>query len=328
MTFNFAPWAIDGARTEASLSRITASVSTGGRSGVASPLDLRVLPLSPNGNGVRISSGAAAVQNWYQSDPTETYIVSNPATHVVPSSDMPAPRPTTGYYLVCAVVGDPKFNQEDHPFMPSTPLPPEDAVTYEYVRVVIVPCTSTTTRFEDLGYNYPAYALARLEIPPNTTTITDSMIVDLRELIAPRSKRDVLVVQPTQGNIAGGTVLTQWTDALPIVRVPIWATHATVVLTISGALHMDPETQGAIRVRLGNHLMGPNTAYVFDDSTGASGGERVNLVTAVSGPVGPMAGAPQGIVLEALKDPAYAGYLQSYFGQTHIYDVQFDERIR
>lgn len=326
MTFNFAPWAVDGARTGASLARIAARASTGGRSGVVSPSDLQVVPLAVNGNGVRITSGNGVVLNWYQSDPDEAYVVSNPSTHTVLPADMPPAVPQTGYYLVCVVVGDPAFDQSEHPFMPSTPIAPEDAPDYEYVRIVIVPCTAGTTSFEQLGYNYPAYALARLEVPPNTTTITSPMIVDLRELAVPRSDHKTVMVQPSPDLALSATSFATWTNLTPSVQVPRWATHVDIVLHIAGALHLDPETQGSIRLRLGD-VIGPNTTYVFDDSTGASGGERVQLLAALSGRVDHLAGTTQSLYLEGFKDPTYTGYLTTYAGQTHIYDINFVERI-
>lgn len=326
MTFNFAPWAVDGARTGAALARILARAATGGRSGIVSPLDLRVLPLAVNGNGVRISSGNGVVLNHYLSDPDQSYVVSNPATHTMLPADMPPPVPQTSYYLVCVVVGDPEFDQTGHPFMPGTPLAPEDAADFEYVRPVIIPCAANTTSFEQLGYNFPAVALARLEIPPNTTTITAPMITDLRELVQPRSERKLITVQPSAGlNLTAGSY-AQWTDAVPYVFVPEWATHAEVLVHIAGALHMDPEVQGSIRVRLGG-LYGVTTTYVFDDSTGISGGERVNLITSASGPVGNMRGTNQPIVIEGYKDTSFAGFLGTFAGQTHVYDIQFTERL-
>lgn len=327
MTFNFAPWAVDGARTGAALARTATRASTGGRSGVVSPLDLRVLPLEVNGNGIRITSGSSVIVNGYQTDPDEAYVVSNPATHTVLPADMPAANPATSYYLVCVVVGDPFFDQSDHPYMPSTPLTQAEALDYEYVRVVIVPCSAGTTRFEDLGYNYPAYALARLEIPPNTTTITTSMIVDLRDLAQPRTSSEVLVGQPVAATNLSATAFATWTDYQPTIKVPHWATHASVVLHISGALHVDPEAQGAIRVALGGVLVGPSTSYAFDDSNSAGNAERVSLLAAASGRVDSVAGTSQTLVVQGYKDPTYLGYLSTYAGQTHVFDVRFYERI-
>lgn len=326
MTFNFAPWAIDGARTSAALARIQARAATGGRSGIVAPLDLRVLPLAVNGNGVRISSGNAVILNHYLNDPDESYVVSNPATHTVLPADMPAPVPQTAYYLVAVVIGDPAFDQTGHPFMPSTPLAPEDAPDFEYVRVVILPCSANTRSFAELGYNYPGYALARLEVPPNTTTITAPMIVDLRELVQPRSERVVLMGQPPAGQNVTSAAYAAWTSFQPSVQIPSWATHVQIVANIAGVLHMDPETQGSIRMVLGS-LVGADSTYVFDDSTGISGGERVNLLAATGGRVDSMAGTTQVLALQGFRDPAFSGYIGTYGGQTHVYDIQFLEKI-
>jgi len=224
VTFNFAPWAIDGARTAAGLARLAAYQGSGGRSGVIRPTDLKVTALSVPGNGLRIAAGGASILNGYLSNPDEVYVVSNPATHTVGSGSMPSAKPSVSYYLVCVVVGDPEFTQTGHPFMPSTPLDPVVALTYEYVRVVILPCTATQDSFEDLNKAYPGYALARLEVPANTTTITNAMITDLRELAQRRAERNVLAqtIFPFSGTQGATNAMgfQDWTGFKPSLAIP------------------------------------------------------------------------------------------------------------
>lgn len=179
MTFANIPLAVDGALTGASLLRkgLMASLKGGG---VARANDLRVTATVPNAQSLQISSGLAIIPNGYQgSSPDEVYVEANPNPHTITSSDMPSSSGSTTYWMVCLVVGDPAYDQTGHPFMPSD-FSGEDPNAFQYVRPVLLACSSLDTRFEDLGKPYPGLALARLQIPPSTTTITDAMITDLR----------------------------------------------------------------------------------------------------------------------------------------------------
>lgn len=240
MTFNFAPWAIDGARTAAGLARLASYAGGGGRSGVIRPGDLKVTALAVPGQGLRISSGGAYVLNDYLTSPDESYVISNPASHTVLAASMPSSQPTTTRYLVCVVVGDPEFDQTGHPFMPAGDLDPIVALTYEYVRVVVLPCSSTDDHFDDLNKNYPGIALARLEVPANTTTITNAMITDVRELARPRSEQTLLsgrptsVQQPLNTTTSPGSAWYEWVDFRPSITIPKWATHIQILTHITG----------------------------------------------------------------------------------------------
>lgn len=317
MTFNFAPWAIDGARTTAALGRLASYTTGGGRSGVAKPDSLKVLPLEVPGNGLRITSGGATVLNHYLADPDETYIVSNPGTHVVTSADMPAPVPQTAHYLVCVVVGDPEFDQTDHPYMPSTPIPAEDAPDYEYVRIVVVPCAANTTQFEQLNLAYPAYALARLEVPPNTSTITGAMITDLRKLAQPRSERKILSAQPAAGAAVTSADFITFGSFQPVVEMPPWATRVTVIATIVSAAHISPEVIGQVKLLVG----GFHGAAVYYHMTS---GERSTLQVVFVGDMPQFAG--QNIQLNLFANrTSGTGQISIFDGTNLTYDVQFDE---
>lgn len=330
MTLIHAPWAIDGARSTSALARVSTYATGGGRSGIVRPTDLKVTPLSPEGNGVRIASGSAIILNGYQTTPREAYAVANNGTHTVLSADMPAPVPQTAHYLVCVVVGDPEFNQAGHPFMPSEILP-EEAADYEYVRAVIVPCNADTNNFEQLGLNYPAYALARLEIPANTTTISAAMITDLRAISAPRQERVVLSGASSPGNPI--TLTTERVLSLfgPSVTVPPWATTAIITATITGLIHENPDVSGFINIHSSaDNSRGPQASYEFEATGNVSGIERVALQATWTKDVSAIAGQPTFLSLEALRAGG-AGQIRSAginSGTMLTFDVQFIEAVR
>lgn len=331
MTLIHAPWAVDGARSTSALARVSTYATGGGRSGIVRPGDLKVLPLAVPGNGLRLASGAAVILNGYQSDPREAYAVANNGTHTVLSGDMPAPVPQVAHYLVCVVVGDPEFNQAGHPFMPSEILP-EDAADYEYVRTVVVPCNANTTRFEQLGLNYPAYALARLEIPANTSTITDAMITDLREVSAPRQERHLLSAQTSAWNTINTGDMTQFCSYQPTIEVPAWATEMIITAHITGVIHTNPDLSGHLAIRSSaNAAEGPWATYEIDVTGNPAGTSRAALQAAWTMDCSAIAGQVTTLDLYArraggtgsIKAGASVGN-----GTMITYDVQFVEAVR
>jgi hypothetical protein len=325
MTFNNAPWAVDGARSTAALARQAVYASGAKESGIVKPGDLKVLPLAVPGAGLRVTAGAATILNWYQTSPSEAYTVSNPSVHTVLSASMPAPVPAVSYYLVCVVVGDPEFNQSGHPFMPSD-IAPEEAADFEYVRVVIVPCSAGTTKFEELGLDYPAYALARLEVPANTSTITDTMIVDLRTLSQVRQERMILTQNIDQGiDITSATYNVVTPQFSPVIAIPSWCTRLDVTAAINGISHLDPAVVGNIALQLGG-VQGWTIYYEMEDTS--SLGERVNfqLGWSLIIPDG-WAGTSKQLGIVANRTGG-GGSLQVYAGTSVIYDIQFTEQAK
>ena len=331
MTLIHAPWAVDGARSTSALARVSTYATGGGRSGIVRPGDLKVLPLAVPGNGLRITSGASVILNGYQADPREAYAIANNGTHTVLAGDMPAPVPQVAHYLVCIVVGDPEFNQAGHPFMPPAILP-EDAADYEYVRVVVVPCNAGTTRFEQLGLNYPAYALARLEIPANTSTITDAMITDLREVSAPRQERHLLSAQTTSANSLASGDMVKFVTYEPTVEIPAWATKMLVTADITGIFHQNPDCSGHLAIRSSaDGSEGPWATYQCEVTGNPSGVDALAAQSAWVADVSQVAGQMTTLSLWGRRAGGQghirAGATVAY-GTMITFDVQFVEAVR
>lgn len=330
MTLLHAPWAIDGARSTSALARVATYATSGGRSGTVRPLDLKVYPLAVPGNGLLIAGGSAVIINGYQSAAREAYTVANAGTHTVLSDVMPAPVPQVAHYLVCIVVGDPEFNQAGHPFMPSEILP-EDAADFEYVRVVLVPCSAGTTDFDDLGLNYPGYALARLEIPANTSTITGAMITDLRELSNPRQERSVYSSETSAWNVINGTAWLQFSGYNPAVEVPKWASRAIITVEVTGALHTNPDLSGQIRIHSSaQNATGPESTYEFEVTGNPSGIERISLQATWTMDCSAIAGDATTLELQARRAGGGGSIRAAGAGSGTMvtYDVQFIEASR
>jgi hypothetical protein len=264
VAFDNTGWLIDGVLTKSELARRAQYAATGGADGVVGVGDLKVLPLSSPGNGVRISVGGATILNRYTTPVNQAYVVSNPTIETVDSTRMPASNPSARSHLVVATVGDPQYSATGHPWMLATDPPAGHANDFQYVRShIIANVPSTTKRFEDLGLNYPGLALARLDIPGGSTTYNTANIIDLRYLSQQRSQ-DVQWTADTGAadNLTVTTPLTYeyWPDASDkAVDIPAWATVCYVDGWING-FYQNSATTTRARVRIGSNSMAQFTA--------------------------------------------------------------------
>lgn len=275
MTLRNSPLAIDGARIDSATLRIAAYAN--GNEGIISKGDLKVSPLTIPGVGLRVAHGAATVLNRYQSSIDQAYVVSNVNEAIIDSSMMPAPSASFRSHLVVVTVGDPEFSQAGHPWMLSSDPPLGEEETFDYVRFHVIPnVPSSTKTFASLGLSYPAYALARIDVPANTSTITSEMIVDLRRLANPRNTERIEHIPSATNNLlnGGGTVgnfenwpSTVWFD----LEIPEWAVRAKVHGFVEGALHTKAG-QGSLRIAFADG--GATTITNINESAPANGADR------------------------------------------------------
>jgi hypothetical protein len=240
VTWNNTPWALDGAQVPASLARVAQYVGSSAAEGIAQLGDLKVAPLITPGNGVRVFSGGAVLLNRYQGEnPDQSYLVYNPTGDILGPGDMPSSSPTAKSHLVCVTVGDPEFSQAGHPWMLSSDPAAGTENTFQYVRTFVIQnVPAGTTSFDELNLNYPAYALARLDVPGSTTTITSGMIVDLRSMAQPRISTVLWHVDVSTNDVlttAGNGVYEYWPDnSQRAVAIPKWASYMQVKGFIEG----------------------------------------------------------------------------------------------
>jgi hypothetical protein len=329
VTFYNAPWALDGATISSALARRAQYAAMSGGEGIINAADLKVTQLATPGNGLLISSGNAAITNRYQSDPNETYTVANPGTHEILSTEMPTSQPTPKSYLVLITVGDPEFSQVGHPWMTSDVLDPEVAASYDYVRPWILEVAAGTTSFDGLGLGYPALALARIDVPASTTTITNAMITDLRVMARPRAQEILLQNTALANNNLASTGAGVWVDWGPqwSIKIPKWATSAIVTGWIEGMYV--PGASGAygqLRANIG--AAGVTAQTTFDENNSApSGGDLLRVGHNIGGRIAiPSAarGTTQTLKTEAqvLVPTAYL-YIDSI--TSSLFRVRFEE---
>lgn len=331
MTFENTAWAINGSQLGSSLARRAEFAAVGGAQGIVQKADLKVQQLAVPGVGILIGAGVGLISNDYQTVPNETYVVSNPSSHTIPSAEMPAANPSAKSYIVAVVVGDPDFSQTGHPWMGSDDPPAGQEITFQYVRPTLIEVSAGATT---LNVDYPALVLARIDVPANTTTITNSMIVDLRALARPRQEQHIFVGNPWTAAspvyIPSGSAFADWGSAqfAPSVKVPSWAKRAIIVTSINGVRVVDSSVNiaGGIRTQLGS-VVGYATS--FDLPAGRVGAQRDNFQTAGSYDVSAVAGTSQVLRVEGFENvpatPTTNQKLHLLGGSQMIFDVRFFE---
>lgn len=234
--------------------------------GIAGVGDLKVRQLSVAGNGFRVMPGGAAVYNKYVTPIRQSYAVGMSAETIFPSGSMPASVGSPRNHLIAVTVGDPQYGNSGHPWMPAGPLP--DPATFEYVRTWLfqnVPAGADQD-WLDANFAFPGLALARLEVPASTTTITDAMIKDVREMANPHSKDVQWSVSATVADPLGGTagVYEYWPDnSQVLVKIPKWASYAYIDGSVNGFQDSSSDATKA-EMRIGSAAMNvytPTTKY-------------------------------------------------------------------
>src|SRR5699024_1122068 len=120
----------------------------------------------------------------------------------------------------------------------------------------------STKRFDELGLNYPAVALARIDLPASTGTVEAEHITDLRQMAQPvldtvlrtysLSQGDESTVSNTAAYPDGGQTFPSvgsivW-DRLPI---PEGASRARLMMWWTGVIFPGGNARGRVWVQVG-----------------------------------------------------------------------------
>lgn len=320
MTWNPTPWMVGGgAEHPVEVARMLAYAATGGADGVIEPNGLKVRPLATPGTSVRVGSGGCVMRNRYPGGGEQSYVGRNPGDDVVPIAATSSAAQRSD--LVVARVVDPQYEGA----APSNPN------AFQYMRTEVIQGVPWNADQAWLTANrqYPAIALARIELPPSTGTVQAQHITDLRALAQPRSHRVVEMGGPTADAFLTSSDGTVWPSFAPSVRIPAWATHVSVIATIAAVGYMDGSVAGTLAVSLGpagaSQWRSSNTYYDLD--VGSNDGARTTLAIGGKGPI-PTAlrGTVQQVRTEGKRD-AYTGTaaLVTRPGTHVVFDVFFTE---
>lgn len=311
MAFDPTPWFIGGgAHHSPDVARLLAYAATGGKEGVVGPGDLKVNASSST--SVTVDAGACVILNRSAGAQQQSYVGRATSTTGVPVTATGAGGRSD---LVVVRVEDPQYS----------PWPtPNDPVATQYIRPFVVQgVPAGTTSAADLNLGYSAIALARLDIPANTTAITSAMVTDLRRLASPRSQREVLAGSPAAANVTlTSSTFVTFPDYRPQVVVPPWATHAIVLVHVTSIGRVSGDTTGALHVQLGPQV----GADVPFNQEGTAGDERITLMLASELDVRAMQGRLQTLVVSGRRATG-PGMLKTLTGTRVVYDVQFVERV-
>ena len=227
------PWVVTDADISPEMARLVAYTASGGAEGIIEPTDLRVRALSTPGNRVRVAPGGALLKNRYAGGGQQTYALRNATQHnspIITATGSSGGRTD----LVVARVLDPNYEG-------SAPPDPND---FQYARTEIIEGVPSNTRSAlDLNLNFPAIALARINIPSSTATITNSMITDLRHVANPRIESRLFAynILGSDGSFhltgmdnVDGHAWPNLGSHLWRIDVPEWATHVQMLGTWSG----------------------------------------------------------------------------------------------
>lgn len=243
MPFTSAPWALDGARTPASVARLGERAAVK-ESGIIDPGGLKVLPLSTPGDGVRISVGGGVLENRYDLNSGQSYVVECTSEEIVGADENFTGilgQGSTKHHLICVSIGDPNYSTSGHPWLTdlNKPVTDEDKLDFQYVRAwVIKDVPLGTERVEDLPSppTYPVYAIARIEVPSGSGSITSGMIKDVRQVVNARQKSVQWNVPVASDDLLSVPVDMQyetWPDnSVKDVYIPKWATKVYVTAWI------------------------------------------------------------------------------------------------
>ncbi|UQA93693.1 hypothetical protein [Streptomyces halobius] len=307
MTLAQAPLLVDGATHSAQTFRMMIKDLSHGTEGITEATDLKVTPLPVPGAGVQVADGSAVIRgkaNMWQG----SYTAYNIGTETVPVAPTGA---TPRSDLIVLKVQDPEYEGGLDPA--------KDAINF----FDVVPNVSSTATKAPKGVT--GIAIARLDIPANTATITAAMIRDLRTVANPRRERTLYTAYPHKLTKAWQDD-DQWhawpAEARWMIPVPDWATKAIIVVTLAG-LRLDfADVFGVMQIVLGK---AESQSTVIDDDQG-KGIRRTTAVVADTLTLpAEYRGTSQPLFLRARMSKGEKGDLSVDEGTSMVADVEFTE---
>lgn len=241
------PWFIDHADHGPEIARLLAYMSTGRGEGVVNPTDCKLVASAiPDGN-VHLTQGALAVRNRFPGGDSQSYLVRSTGDTVL---GLPAQGSGGGRYdLVAVVVEDPQY-----PGQPA-PVSVADGPYVRLKRYANVP--STTKRLSEIDPNQSGYAVGLVHFDASDGTVTNGDIIDLRNLVLPRTHIEKKVVNAVGTTNLPAAAATMPPEAEWNIEVPEWATRVIIEADIASLQITDTSSgtgyaTGYIRGRLGS----------------------------------------------------------------------------
>lgn len=251
-----------GFEHSAEIMRSALYAATGDANGVVSPGDLKVRESPVPGSSVQVMPGTALLPNSYGGGDGQSYVVRGSSLTDVPIQATGSSGGRSD--LVIVRVDDPTYQGTNF-----------DPATFDAAGVEVIAGVGPETLTAQELVDYPHHTLCRIDIPPSTATITDSMIWDARWL-ATSQKDYVLRIAHPSGDYEAGTdhripkdVYTSWpirVEERPSVWVPWWATHMIVTVDMMGLQYVPGTVQPAhAGIRTGFGSDAGNNGIITED---------------------------------------------------------------
>lgn len=273
MALDPVPWVIGGGALHSpEIARAMAFVALGGKPGVVGTDSLKVT--AGGGGNVSIASGAVAIDNTYPGADQQMYIAREQTSSL---KAIGATGGTARSDMIVVCIDDPQYGGAE----------PVDPAVGPYTRYDVITNVGSSATTVPGSYDKPAIALARVDLPPNTTTITAGMITDLRNAgqigsgggmagtakyhKVTRSYNPSTVIELTAA--APGAV---WPNAAgwPIT-IPDWASKVTaraILASVRGDHHATAANYGVIWIVIGtppgSTVTTPVTKYEVPEGPG------------------------------------------------------------
>ncbi|OEJ21121.1 hypothetical protein [Streptomyces subrutilus] len=319
MPWDSVPWFVEGAAEHSSeVTRLLAYSAFGGAEGIVGPSDLRVQALSSPAAAVRVGVGACAITNRAPGGAYQAYAARLPTADQVAVA---ATGVTARSDLVVARIENPHSQGESWP-LPNDPK----AGPYVFTRIISgVP--KTTTSIEQVRPGDSAITLARIDLPPNTSSVTGAMITDLREMVQPRRERRIypLFTANAEFLFPEDGSWHDWPNVARVnIRIPKWATRAQLVTTIGGLGLFNALVRAEVQHFLGSSIWGGSPTTIDDDQGG--GARRLTQVVASTINIPPaMRGTMQPLFLKTWMSTDHTGDLRVDNRSAIVHDVEFQE---
>lgn len=324
-------WAIQGAKSGARMARLQLQSATRGGQGIVESTDLEVRATTIPGGSVTAAAGGCVVLGREQGFQGSYY-----GYNVGLDTVSIAPTGSGGGRsdLVIARVEDPTVegpNVWDH------------ALSDQLIYTRVLQGVSSTATDIPAGMTYSAIPLARIDIPANTATITQSMITDLRTMIDPRTRRE-LRTQFGQGDADGRMDYAnykpdyerwpqhEWTGLV----IPSWATQVQVRADWINTVYPAPsastgvDARGKVRIGLigggSNNMYSRHSVYNFNPQN-VNNAYRcsIGLADTMTIPAA-MRGMTVALRMYAQADSATNHYLLADGWANFSVDLEFRER--
>lgn len=260
-----AVYALDGTVIPGAGLRRQLQDSAGEGSGVVRAGDLKVTQMDVPGAGVKIASGSVLVQSRAPGvRELETYGVPLYEAQNYLGDDG-AGIPGTGSSVPSGGRRDMLFVEILDPDLPTWYTPQANWAEGASTKLSIVqnvPATARTMDDVPALANVTGYAVAKITYPASTTTVTNAMIEDLRNVQSPKSVRvwrpvnlsELQRLSSTAAYPTGGqTWPTEFTGEAGKLSIPKWATHARIRMDW-GSVRFLAAAAGLMWVQVGQNV--------------------------------------------------------------------------